>query len=307
MLMVSKDRLKKAYTRALSLVVMAGLLATPTSALAVGALHYSTDTTLTVGAFTITVKEGSDATSLMIDDNATLLVTLASGDTFVVTIPSGNSLNTSPTYLQTCGSPNQVTMTGPATITITPVATQCTLASSASSVGSNVSNNQTTTPVPTTPVVMPDSAKPFTFEAPKTTVSQPGSSQSPSSSSVAAKEASTSAPVLVKALPGEEFEKIAPAIAKTLSKVSRALPKNAKGNDVKALQQVLKADGQTVKVTGIMDAQTIKALKGFQLDHGIVQSKKDKTLGLVGPTTRIVMNEIITKSKPAPKQKPKAK
>lgn len=136
---------------------------------AVGDLHWSSDTTLTVGAFTVTIQGGSDATTFMVNDNSTLTVSVPSNHSFVLTIPVGNSLVTSPTSIeQSCGTPNSITVSGPSTYTITPQAVQCTKGTTVIS-GGGGGGGATTPKTPQTTDQKTTAAKPFTFEVPKVT------------------------------------------------------------------------------------------------------------------------------------------
>ncbi len=167
---------KKIITTLASLGLLFGA---PVAAFATGDLHYNTDTTLTVGSFTLTIVGGSDATQVIVSDNATLTVVVPGSHTFTLSIPTG-SLTTSPNAVeQSCGTPNAVALIGPGTFVVTPSSAACTKASTVV-VAAPSSSSQTTTQTPaSSTTTTTDSSKTFTFESPKETkVTAPTSSTS---------------------------------------------------------------------------------------------------------------------------------
>lgn len=208
------------------------LLATPLTAFATGNLHYSADTTISVGSFSITIGGGSDATSLIINDNATLTVTIPQNHTFTLSIPNGNSLIASPTAIeQSCGTPNQISILPPGTFTITPQATACTKATAiigGGGAGGNTTPTTTTLP-PATPAA--PAAKPFTFELPSEKGSFPAASGTASQGTVAT-------PAAVEAMKAD---------AKELAVVPKKIVFDAEDKQVLA---AAKKAGITVDTTG---------------------------------------------------------
>lgn len=180
----------------LATLASAGLLfGAPLAVLATGDLHYNTDTTVTVGSFTLTIVGGSDASQVIIGDSGTMTVVVPSAHTLTLSIPTG-SLSTSPTAVeQSCGTPNSVALIGPGSFIVTPSSAACTKASTVVVAAPSTAKPATSTQTPTTTTEKKtETTKSFTFEEPKE-IAAPSKPSTPSAtdsgSSVTAKQAPT--------------------------------------------------------------------------------------------------------------------
>ncbi len=68
--------------------------------------------------------------------------------------------------------------------------------------------------------------------------------------------------------------------------IKSGLGRNAKGDDVIKLQDVLSKLGYPLNKTGVYDNQTIDAVFSFQVDHGIIKNDKDNAAGFFGLKTK---------------------
>jgi hypothetical protein len=80
----------------------------------------------------------------------------------------------------------------------------------------------------------------------------------------------------------------ASSVARAVSPVfNKDLTKGARGDEVKRLQELL-----GVEATGLFGALTEKAIKTFQIKHGVVKSEKAAGAGKLGPATRAKLQEV---------------
>ena len=128
--------------------------------------------------------------------------------------------------------------------------------------------SETTTPAPKAPVVAPKAP----VVAPKAPVAVP------------------KAPVVAPKAPVTPKTATAPeAVAtKTSTKVARLLRFNSIGSDIKFLQEKLNEFGSMLKIDGIFGKLTLKAVKNFQRNNGLMVD------GLVGPKTMGKLNPVVS-------------
>jgi len=87
----------------------------------------------------------------------------------------------------------------------------------------------------------------------------------------------------------------AAAIAALVSPVfNKDLVRGARGADVKRLQEIL-----GVEQSGLFGPATEKALKTFQVKHGIIKSEKSAAAGKLGPATRAKIEQVFKTSSEA--------
>ncbi len=85
-------------------------------------------------------------------------------------------------------------------------------------------------------------------------------------------------------------------VARAVSPVfNKDLTKGARGDEVKRLQELL-----GVEATGFFGALTEKALKAFQIKHGVVKSERAGGAGNFGPATRAKLQEVFGVPSAAP-------
>ena len=75
---------------------------------------------------------------------------------------------------------------------------------------------------------------------------------------------------------------------------TRALTVGSKGDDVKRLQALL-----GIEQAGIFGPATEKALRAFQIKHGIVKSERSAGAGKLGPATRAKLTQMYKSAAPA--------
>ncbi|MBI2475940.1 MAG: Ig-like domain-containing protein [Candidatus Taylorbacteria bacterium] len=94
----------------------------------------------------------------------------------------------------------------------------------------------------------------------------------------------------------------ASATARLVSPVfNKDLTRGARGEDVKRLQALI-----AVEQTGFFGPLTEKALKAFQLKHGVIKSEKSAGAGKLGPATRAKINEVFKENAQVPAAPPAA-
>ncbi len=108
---------------------------------------------------------------------------------------------------------------------------------------------------------------------------------------------------LDEAAPSSTSPTTTPSVTPSLA---RTLTKGTKGNDVTALQELLKKDPEIYPegmITGYYGALTIAAVQRFQFKHGIVTSGDPESTGYgrVGPKTLAKLNEVYGGVTPSPK------
>lgn len=82
---------------------------------------------------------------------------------------------------------------------------------------------------------------------------------------------------------------------------NKDLTRGARGEDVKRLQALI-----AVEQTGFFGPLTEKALKAFQLKHGVIKSEKSAGAGKLGPATRAKINEVFKENAQVPAAPPAA-
>jgi peptidoglycan hydrolase-like protein with peptidoglycan-binding domain len=73
---------------------------------------------------------------------------------------------------------------------------------------------------------------------------------------------------------------------------SRNLGRGSKGEDVKRLQEFLYGLGLLSNVTGVYDADTVKAVIAFQVSEKIILNAQDQGAGYFGPSTQIAFDKV---------------
>lgn len=270
-------------------------------------LTWNADTPLSIGTLTgMMVQGGSRATSMTVNNDGTISVTVGASESFTVRSTTRRMMTANPSVTEGTCTPteNDYIVQGPATTVITVQDAACTKGSSGGGSGSS-SATTTSAPVtitptqktPTTPTVAPTEKK---EEAAKPSVVAPKEAPKETAKPTT-DERRVSAPQAIietKVEVGEDLKILDEKKAKGFSAVRRTLIKGTRGTDVRALQEALRAQGEELKVTGVFDDATVKAVKSFQIELGLV-SEKDKTAGVVGAQTRDVINEILGKNSEA--------
>ena len=275
-------------------------------------ITYSADTDvyLTSTGYTLTIKSGSVATSVVVNASTIDIVvpisstfTLASRNNVDLTGAGGATSTTS-----TCsGTTNtRVFTTGAGstgTYTITPNGGVC-----AASAGGGGSSSTTTTTTSATP------ATPATPAVPAVTPAVPATPATPASPAVlkalpypAAKttaEMQANLAVLLENLTALQAQQkasaaspVAGASVPSVGSYNANIAPNSKGNSVTALQNFLKSQGADIYpeglVTGFYGGLTKAAVGRFQIKQGIVASANDAGYGMVGPKTRAKINSLL--------------
>ena len=97
----------------------------------------------------------------------------------------------------------------------------------------------------------------------------------------------TAAAITAKTVPAAGVAQASP-VARAVSPVfNKDLTKGARGADVKRLQELF-----GVEATGFFGALTEKAIKVFQVKHGVVKSEQAAGAGRLGPATRAKLQEV---------------
>lgn len=74
---------------------------------------------------------------------------------------------------------------------------------------------------------------------------------------------------------------------------TRNLGRGSKGEDVKKLQELLLSLGLINSITGVYDAETVKAVLAFQIAEGVLKSDSDQGAGYFGPMTQIAFDKVV--------------
>lgn len=74
---------------------------------------------------------------------------------------------------------------------------------------------------------------------------------------------------------------------------TRNLGRGSKGEDVKKLQELLLSLGLINSITGVYDAETVKAVLAFQIAEGVLKSESDQGAGYFGPMTQIAFDKVV--------------
>jgi peptidoglycan hydrolase-like protein with peptidoglycan-binding domain len=89
-----------------------------------------------------------------------------------------------------------------------------------------------------------------------------------------------------------------------LPSFSRSLVQGSRGKDVEALQLILQANGYYKgKVSGILNADTVKAVKTLQ-ESAKIATSKTAGYGAVGPKTRSFLNSLVKEAKATVTEEP---
>ena len=268
-------------------------------------ITYSADTDvyLTSTGYTLTIKSGSVATSVVVNAGTIDIVvpisstfTLASRNNVDLTGAGGATSTTS-----TCsGTTNtRVFTTGAGstgTYTITPNGGVC-----AANAGGGSSSSTTTTTTSATP------ATPATPAVPAVTPAVPATPATPASPAVlkalpypAAKttaEMQANLAVLIENLTSLQAYQKALSTTSVTTKFNSNLAPGLRGQAVKVLQEFLKAQGADIYPEGLVTSfygnLTKIAVGRFQIKQGIVTSANDAGYGQVGPKTRAKINSLL--------------
>ncbi len=114
-------------------------------------LTYASDTSLTFGSNTFTIKSGSASESFILQTDS-IYVTVGSGDTFTLASSGKLAFSVSTTdrvNVECAATESKVTVTGPRSVTITPQTSQC--GANGGSAGSSGSSSVTPAPAATVP------------------------------------------------------------------------------------------------------------------------------------------------------------
>ncbi len=113
-------------------------------------IEYSDSVDVDFGNLTLTIKDGSTASSVTINAS-TMNVVTGSGDSFTIISPSHYQITTSPTQTTTCNSNlSQVVIDANQSVTITPTTTPCV---TSGAVRESYSNDPVATDIPVVPEV----------------------------------------------------------------------------------------------------------------------------------------------------------
>lgn len=293
----SRDPVGHCLTRvAASALGAAALLGMPLLAHAAD-LIWAADTPIVVSGLTLNVQGGSRATTLVINNDGSLTVTVPASSSFTLHSATRRQINANPSIDGTCQpTENDLVISGPANVTLTAEDKACSKNASLSSGSSGGSSSAVATPAATTaPIVTTPTPKTTDTKA-DTAAKSSGASQKTFTITPGSEDIGGSAEAKLAEEAGPSLKEVSADVAKKLPVVSRTFKAGASGNDVKALQEALAAQGLTVGATGKFDATTKTAYEGFKKDLGVTSDvhAREVVNDLLGKTSKAAQKVVET-------------
>ncbi|MFA5932207.1 MAG: peptidoglycan-binding domain-containing protein [Candidatus Paceibacterota bacterium] len=230
------------------------------------ALTFSSNTNIPIGGNTYVISSGSVATTLAVSGNTITVDTTGAGGSFTLTSSIGAYFNNNAGLTSTCaGGTSSIVVPVTTSVIITPfVGTTCSAGGSGSlSSGGSATSTVAQSTSPVTVTVTPGTS---TTPAVTMTTQDPGCSGGN-------KYSTSTGNLCVNTL------------VKSYDFGTKTLKNGSKGEAVKELQRFLNAKlNLGLVVDGKLGPKTIKVIKQWQKDHGLVAD------GLIGAKTKAKMN-----------------
>jgi uncharacterized protein YcfL len=265
-------------------------------------LTFSADTTINVNSMNFTIPANSAATSI-VDGATTITVVVPSGSQLGLISFDRYLLNNDSSITQTCtGSSNSITITGPATVVVTPVATACTSTAGSGGLtsgggGGGGGGGGTYVPPITSPTLTVTSVTPTTATISGCASNMGFSTVTGQSCSGNTTVVTTTTPVAIagcnngttgfSTVSGVSCVNNNSAVTTTTSYNlgTVTLRNGSTGEPVKELQRFLNRFlNLGLVIDGKLGPKTITVIKKWQKSKGLVAD------GLIGPKTKAMMN-----------------